>query len=140
MDRNLKRTIYEDIHAPAAKVWKALTDKATIKKFMWGTDADSDWVKGRPITFQGVYEGKAYHDKGKILQVEKDKLIKYTHLSSTLDDKPENYAIITYELSESDGQTRMSVTQEGAKNQEALDHSIDGWRTILGNLKKIVES
>jgi uncharacterized protein YndB with AHSA1/START domain len=65
--------------------------------------------------------------------------MKYTYLSSGNDDKPENYAIITYRLSGNNGTTQMSVTQEGAKNQEALEHSKDGWKSILGNLKKLLE-
>jgi uncharacterized protein YndB with AHSA1/START domain len=140
MDKNLKLSITEDINAPVSKVWQALTDKSTIKKFMWGTDASSDWKKGSSITFEGVYEGKSYHEKGEILEIEKERLMKYTYLSAGNDDKPENYAIITYKLSGSNGHTKMTVIQEGAKDQKALDHSKDGWKSIVGNLKKIVES
>lgn len=30
------------IHAPAAKVWKALTDPKMIKKYMFGANVESD--------------------------------------------------------------------------------------------------
>jgi uncharacterized protein YndB with AHSA1/START domain len=140
MDKKLKLTISEEIKAPINKVWKALTDKETIKKFMWGTNASSDFKQGSPITFEGVHEGKAYHEKGTILEIEKDSLMKYTYLTAGVEDKPENYAIITYHLSGTNGQTKMTVTQEGAKDQNALEHSKEGWKSILGNLKKIVES
>ena len=139
MDRNLKLTETISINAPGAEVWKALTDSATIEKFMWGTHASSDWKKGSPLTFEGEWEGKPYKEKGTILEIEKEKLMKYTYLISGIEDKPENYAIITYRLSGSNGKTDMSVTQEGAKDQESLEHSKQGWKSILGNLKKILE-
>lgn len=139
MDKNLKLTIKEDIEAPAADVWTALTDPETIRKFMWGTQAKSDWKVGSPLTFEGVYQGKPYHEKGTILDAEKGKLIRYTYLSSGLDDKPENYAIITYRLSGSNGKTTLAVTQEGANDEKALEHSKEGWRSMLATLKQIVE-
>lgn len=139
MDRNLKLTESVTIKAPVARVWKALTDPATIEKFMWGTHATSEWKAGTPITFEGVYEGKTYHEKGMILEIEKEKLMMYTYLSSGMEDRPDKYAIITYRLSSQNGETAMSVTQEGARDQKALDHSKEGWRSILGNLKKIIE-
>ena len=139
MDKNLKLTITQDIAAPAAEVWTALTDPETITKFMWGTQAKSDWKVGSPLTFEGVYQGKQYHEKGIILDAEKGKLMRYTYLSSGLADKPENYAIITYRLSESDGKTTLAVSQEGAQDQPALEHSKEGWRSMMATLKQIVE-
>ena len=139
MDRKLRLTVTETIDAPAARVWKALTDAETIKEFMWGTNAKSDFRKGSALTFEGVWEGKPYHEKGTILEIEKEKLMKYTYLSAGLEDKPENYAVITYELSATNTQTRMTVTQEGARDEKALEHSREGWKSILGNLKKVVE-
>lgn len=139
MDRKLKLTVTETIAAPAARVWAVLTDPASIKEFMWGTNAKSDFKKGSPLTFEGVWEGKPYHEKGTILEVEKPKLMKYTYLSAGLEDTPGNYAVITYELSAEDDKTRMTVTQEGARDEKALEHSKEGWKSILGNLKKVVE-
>ena len=139
MDRNLKITVEENIDAPTSAVWNALTDSETISKFMWGTHAQSDWKVGSPLTFEGVWEGKPYHEKGTILEAEKDRLIKYTYLSAGLDDKPENYAVITYRLSGSNGKTTLAVTQEGANDQNALEHSKEGWRSMLTTLKEIVE-
>jgi len=139
MDRNLKLTLSEDINVPAATVWEALTDRETIRKFMWGTHATSDWKEGSTLTFEGEWQGKSYHEKGIILGIEKGKLMRYTYLSTGFEDKPENYAIITYQLSGGDEKTTLTVTQEGAKDEEALQHSKEGWRSMLGNLKNILE-
>lgn len=140
MDRNLKITVVENIDAPTSAVWNALTDSETISKFMWGTHAQSDWKVGSPLTFEGVWEGKPYHEKGTILEIQKEKLMKYSYLTAGVDDVPENYAIITYELSAENGKTKMAVTQEGAKDRKSLEHSREGWKSILGNLKNVVEN
>jgi uncharacterized protein YndB with AHSA1/START domain len=139
MNRNLKLTVSENIDAPAAVVWNALTDSETISKFMWGTHAKSDWKVGSPLTFEGVWEGKAYHEKGTILEIQKDKLMKYSYLTAGIEDVPENYSIITYQLSSDNGTTKMTVTQEGATDEKSLEHSKQGWTSILGNLKNVVE-
>lgn len=139
MDKNLKLNVSENIYAPASKVWEALTDREIIKKWMWGTEATSDWKAGSAVTFDGVWEGKPYHEKGMIIEIEEQKLMKYSYLGAGNDDKPENYALITYELSANNGQTKMTVTQEGAKDQKALEHSKEGWQSMLGKLKKTLE-
>ena len=51
------------INAPAAQVWKALTDPAIIKQYFFGTNVETDWKKGSPITWTGEWEGKTYQDK-----------------------------------------------------------------------------
>ena len=56
-----------------------------------------------------------------------------------LEDKPENYYNITYELSESAGVTTLTLTQDGVKNQEAKDHSEQNWQSVFDELKKILE-
>jgi uncharacterized protein YndB with AHSA1/START domain len=139
MDKNLKLTESVTINASTETVWRALTDVKAIEEFMWGTHATSDWKVGSSIIFEGVYQGKPYRDKGTILEMEKGKRMKYTFLGTGNEDKPENYSIITYDLSGNDGKTNLKVTQEGAQDQKALEHSREGWRSILGNLKKNVE-
>ena len=81
------------INAPKSKVWDALTNPAQIKKYMFGTDASSDWKVGSPITFRGVWEGKPYEDKGTILEMMKEKILKYNYWSNFSGDRdePSNY-------------------------------------------------
>lgn len=142
MDHNIKLTITETIDAPASAVWKALTDKEMIKKYFFGTEAESDWKTGSPITFTGTWKGQKYTDKGNILEIEKEKLIKYDYWSnmSGLEDKPENYATITYRLNAKNGQTTVTAIQEGFKDREAYDHSTEGWKGVLKGLKDLLES
>lgn len=141
MDKQLKISESINIHAPASKVWTAITDKAQIKTYFFGTDVDSDWKKGSPVTWSGEWEGKRYEEKGEVLDVEKDKILSFTYLSSGKADVPENYAVIVYKLEgNGNGQTQFTVTQSNFENQEACDHSKENWKNVLAGLKKVAES
>ncbi|WP_295676072.1 SRPBCC family protein [uncultured Mucilaginibacter sp.] len=135
----LKTTI--TFNEPIEKVWKGLTDPEIVKQYFFGTDLKSDFKKGSRITFSGEWEGKTYVDGGEIMEIDAPKLLKYTYWSSMsgTEDKPENYNNITYELHERDGTTALVITQDGVKNQQALEHSEQNWKTVFGGLIEILK-
>ncbi|HEY9256504.1 SRPBCC family protein [Chitinophaga sp.] len=140
MDKQLTMSASISIHAPAASVWSAITDKEKIKSYFFGTDVDSDWKKGSPVIWSGEWEGKHYEEKGEVLDVEKGKLLSYSYLSSGQEDIPENYSVIVYKLEgNGNGETQFTITQSNFANQEACDHSKENWKTILTGLKKVAE-
>jgi uncharacterized protein YndB with AHSA1/START domain len=130
------------INAPMAKVWQALTNPAIVKQYFFGTNVKSDWKKGSPIIWQGEWEGKSYEDKGTILDIEPGNFVKYNYWStmSGTEDKPENYANITYQLSEGDGKTTLTVTQDNIKSHQAKEHSEQNWQSVFGKMKEMVEN
>ncbi len=129
------------INASKSNVWRALIDPEQVKKYFFGTLVTSDWKVGSTITFSGEWEGKPYLDKGTILQIEKEKILKYNYWSSFAgtEDKPENYANIIYSLEEKNGETVFSIFQDGIKAKEALDHSEQNWRMVMNSLKELLE-
>jgi uncharacterized protein YndB with AHSA1/START domain len=130
------------INAPAAKVWKALTDASIVKQYFFGTNVKSDWKKGSPIIWEGEWDGKAYQDTGKILDIDPGRYIKYNYWSSMsgTENKPENYANITYTLDEKDGKTELKLTQDNIKSKESLEHSEQNWMMVFGKMKEMVET
>lgn len=137
----LKKSI--NINASISKVWEALTNPELIKKYFFGTECVTDWKKGSPILYKGVWEGKPYEDKGNILDIEKEKFILYNYWSSFSEtaDIPENYATIKYELSNNNNnETTLTIIQEGFKTQEAHDHSDTNWGYITDGIKKMLEA
>ena len=58
------------INASAEKVWEALVTPQLIKRYLFGTEVTTDRQVGSPITYKGVWEGKAHEDKGKVLEIE----------------------------------------------------------------------
>jgi len=129
------------IEAGVEKVWDALTNPKIIKQYLFGTEASSDWKVGSSITYKGVWEGKPYEDKGRILELVLNKLLRSTYLSSFsgLADKPENYNTVTYALSNAGGGTELIVTQDNIQTKEAADHSEGNWALVLQAMKKLLE-
>ncbi len=129
------------INAPVSKVWEALTNPEIIKKYMFGADVISDWEEGSEIIWRGEWQGKNYVDKGKILRIEKNEILEYSHYSplSGKEDVPENYHIVTIELFYEDGKTIVELSQDNNENEKERVHSQKNWETMLGSLKKVVE-
>jgi uncharacterized protein YndB with AHSA1/START domain len=130
------------IDAPKADVWDALTNPEKVEQYMHGTKMSTDWREGSPISWKGEWKGKAYEDKGKVLEVEPERLLRYTHWSPMggSEDKPENYHTLTYELAGEDGKTTLTLTQDNNPTQEEADKmATDNWGPVLKGLKQTVE-
>ncbi len=137
---NLKTSI--TINAPAALVWKALTDPEIVKQYFFGFEQISDWQKGSDIVWTGEWDGKTYRDHGKILDIVPGSYLQYSYWSSmsNLPDIPENYQTVTYDLSETDGVTALTISQDNVKDEAAKEHSEANWQYIFGAMKKMVEN
>ena len=129
------------INTSTSKVWDALTKPELIKQYMFGTEVITDWQVGSPITYKGIWDGKAYEDKGKVLQIEIEKLLVSTFWSSLagLPDIPENYKTVRYELVPEDNGTRLTITQDNNDSQEEAAHSKQNWKMVLDGMKKLLE-
>lgn len=130
------------IHAGVPQVWDALTNPQLIKQYMFGTEVTTDWQAGSPIMYRGIWEGKIYEDKGRVLQIEPGKLLVSSFWSSLsgLPNLPENYQTVRYELSAEGDGTRLTVIQEDNGSQEEATHAEQNWNMVLDGLKKLVES
>ena len=129
------------INADSAAVWDALVNPTKIKEYLFGTNTISDWKVGGRITYQGVWEGKEYKDGGTILQLVPEKIFQSTYWSSMsgTEDRPENYATVTYELFKDGEGTLLTLTQDNCKTEEQQKHLESNWSMVLKGLKKIAE-
>ncbi|MEA2522700.1 MAG: hypothetical protein QOI81_2346 [Actinomycetota bacterium] len=130
------------INASGDAVWKALTDPALVRQYMHGTNMETDWIVGHPITWKGEWKGQSYEDKGTVLKVEPGKLLAYTHWSPMggSEDKPENYHTVTFELAERERETVLTLKQDNNATQEEADTMAENnWGPVLDGLKAIVE-
>jgi len=129
------------IKAPADKVWQAMTDPALVKQWFFGTTVTSTWKEGEPIVFSGEWEGKSYEDKGIIQAIEPGRLLQYTHFSSRSEqaDSPENYEVVSFELTEVADDTQLTIKEENLASTDARDKSLGLWKMALENLKKLLE-
>jgi len=131
-----------EIQAPTAKVWDALVNPKSIKQYMFGTDVVSAWKEGAPIIWKGEWQGKPYEDKGVILQFKPEQVLRYSHFSplSGQPDVPENYHVVTIELSADGLKTLVVLSQDNNSNEEEREHSAQNWQMMLGALKKFLET
>ncbi|MDP9326687.1 MAG: SRPBCC domain-containing protein [Actinomycetota bacterium] len=130
------------IDASAEAVWQALTDPELVRQYLHGTNMETDWNVGGPITWKGEWKGQSYEDKGTVLEVEPNKRLKNTHWSPMggSEDKPENYHTVTYELDEQDGKTTLTLKQDNNASQEEADNMAENnWGPVLEGLKAVVE-
>ena len=135
--KGLVATASVTIDAGKDEVWKALTTPETIKKYMFGADTETDWQPGSPITWKGEWEGKPFEDTGEIIANESEKRLQYSHKSGK--DPSGNIHTVTYELSGTDNETTVTVTQDNNPDQKTLESSTQNWQTMLDGLKKAVE-
>ena len=142
MENNITGEASVIIDAPVSKVWEALTTPEIIKQYFFGTNAASDWKAGSPITFSGEWEGKHYEDKGTILEVLPNRIFRYNYWSSMsgIEDKPENYVIITYALAEENNNTTLTIKQENIPDEKMKEHAEQNWKKVLADLKKLLET
>ncbi|MDP4218805.1 MAG: SRPBCC family protein [Bacteroidota bacterium] len=140
---NSNRIVHRSIliKATPSKVWEALTDPSIVRQYLFGTNMTADWKVGGRISYKGVWEGKEYEDGGTILELVPKKILKSTYWSSMsgTEDKPENYATVTYLLEEMDGGTRLTLTQDNNKSEAAREHSEQNWGHVLEAMKRILE-
>lgn len=138
---NIVATAETDISASPARVWSALTDPAQIKRYMFGSQVETDWKPGSAITWKGSYKGTAYQDKGEVVEVEPQHRLVVTHFSamSGQPDVSENYHTLTYMLEPRGEGTHLSLSQDNNASDEEAAHSRDNWAAMLSALKNMVE-
>ena len=131
------------INAPRAKVWDALVNPDTIMQYMPVTSVVSEWEEGSPIVWTGEFQGKRFEVKGIILRFEAERLLEYEHSlpifrSSEVVHSREHRSV-TIELTDSEAQTHVAVTERGNKNKREFEHSEGSWRMALNGMKALLE-
>jgi len=141
MNKNLIARASITINDYNSKVWNALVNPESIRQYMFGTNVVSDWKERSPIVWEGEWQGKSYEDKGVILQLKPERMIKYSHFSplSGLPDKAENYHTVTIELLDEGIMTQVSLTQDNNLTQEEREYSEKNWEIMLIAMKKYLE-
>ena len=141
----LTAQVNKTIRAPAIQVWSAITTPATLKKFFFGADVETDWSIGSPIRMKGDFKGKTYEDKGEILAVEPQQRLSFSHWSalSGQADTPENYHVVTFDLTPEGEETKVTLSQSnltGGATPSDVAHRAEyekNWTMVLDGLAKL---
>jgi uncharacterized protein YndB with AHSA1/START domain len=138
------------INAPASAVWDALVNPQKTRIYMFGCEAISGWKPGDELIWKGIFDGhELVAVKGKIISIEPGTRLEYTTFDPNnpeLEDLPENYVNVIYELHEIDGKTMLTVSQgdfstvaNGEQRYKEVDNNGEGWNPILVQIKSLVE-
>jgi uncharacterized protein YndB with AHSA1/START domain len=135
-----------EVHAPAATLWKVLTDNTFISQYMFGCIAETDWTPGSPLLWKGAADGKLYV-KGHVVAIEAPHHLEYTIIdpNSTIEDIPSNYLKMTYDVKgNGDGSSTLEIAQGDfatvADGQKRYEDSLGGGDYILEAIKKLAEA
>ena len=129
------------IRAPAQKVWDALTDPATNKRFWSGYHQESSWQVGADFAIVGP-EGDAW-DQGKVLAFDPPRhfSVSWLHLNDAA-MKAEGESTCSFDLEAlGEALTKLTVTHEIAVADSKLIGAVSvGWPSILSSLKSLLET
>ena len=144
MDKGLIVSDSITIEASPAKVWDTLVNPEMTRKYMFDCEAQSEWKAESQLLWKGATDGKVYV-KGKVVEIERDKILKYTVFDPNggLKDIPSNYLTVTYALLTRDGKTLLTVSQGDysvvENGQKRYEDTVNGWGMVLQKIKEIAE-
>ena len=142
MPEGLPATAEITIEGSVSEVWDALINPDKIKRYMFGAEVVSDWTVGSPIVWKGEWKGKPFQDKGRILEIQQGKRLRYSHFSplSGQPDEPGNYHTLEWTLEDRGGTTRLTLAQDNNPTEEAAAHSKAMWDKLVADVKRIAEA
>ena len=130
------------MRAPARKVWLAVTEPDLVRQWQYGSDLLTTWEPGTPIVFRNEWNGQVFEQKGTVLEFVPEVRLKYSLFfpRPDLQDVPEHYFFMTYELTERDGLTSLLIRQDDPRpSAPAASSGGDGGPDVLSSLKELVE-
>jgi uncharacterized protein YndB with AHSA1/START domain len=130
------------LNAPVEKVWNALTKPELVKQWQYGSDLLTDWKAGNEIRFRNEWEGQIFEQWGTVLEVIPNQKIKYSLFfpRPELEDKPENYFIMSYIISVENQKTKLEIIQEDHRPGAVQEEPQGEENPVLQGLKALIES
>ena len=128
------------IRSTPEKVWQALTDPVTMRKYWFGAFAETDWKPGSPWTLK--FDDGRVADAGEILEAEPPKRLVIRWRNEWKPEiKAEGWSRCTMTIEPHQGAVQLTIRHElegeGTKFIEAVS---GGWPRILSNLKSLLET
>ncbi len=130
------------INAITQKVWDTLTKPELVKLWQFGSDLQTNWEIDSEIKFITEWEGQIFKQWGTVLEMQQNKLIKYSLFAPRpdLEYKPENCFIMSYVLKDDNGKTKLEIIQEDNRPNAVQEEEQGEENPILRSLKKVAET
>ena len=130
------------INAPIHKVWDIITKPEFVKLWQYGSDLLTTWESGSDIRFRTEWEDKVFEQWGKVLEFRPNEIVKYSLFAPRpdLEDKAENYFIMSYVLTDVNGQTKLEIIQEDNRPNAIQEEPQGEENQVLRSLKQLAET
>ena len=130
-----------NLNASLEKVWEALTNPEKVKLWQFGSDLITTWEVGSDIKFVTEWEGQVFQQWGKVLEIDYLKKISYSLFAPRpdLEDKPENYFIMNYILTDKKGFTFLEIIQVDNRPNSVQEPPQGEENPVLHMLKNLIE-
>lgn len=129
------------IRASQEKIWEALTSAEFTRQYWFGIAVTSDWKVGSPMTYV-TKDGETVVD-GKVLKVDRPKLLCYTFHETFGESSKEPPTKVTIELEPEAGTQTVRVTithTDFITNSKHKPSISQGWPAVLCSLKTLLEA
>lgn len=129
------------INASKEKVWDALTKPELVKQWQYGSDLITDWKVGSGIRFRTEWGDKVFEQWGKVLEIVPNERIRYSLFfpRPDLEDKEENYFIMSYIISGTDHNIRLEILKEDNRPGAVMEKESSEENPVLMALREIAE-
>ena len=130
------------INATKQRVWDALTRPELVKLWQYGSDLATTWEVGSKIEFSVKWEDKVYKQWGTVLEFDPTDKLSYNLFAPgpSLDDKPENYFIMKYVLTDIGDKTNLEIIQEDNRANAVQEPPQGDENPILQAIKTLAEA
>lgn len=142
MNKELISQSTMSIDASPPRIWEALIRPEIAKEYFFGAEIETDWKEGNLITFKGEYNGNKYEEKGVLLNVKPNAQLQYSHWShfDGLPDTPENYRTWTFDITENNGTTLLTISEDNIPTEKQKNRSDEFWSEVLLKIKRLTET
>ncbi len=129
------------INSPIERVWDTLTKPELVKLWQFGSELITTWEVGSDIKFRTAWGDQVFEQWGKILEVRPGQLLKYNLFAPRpgLEDRPENYFIMSYILTTENGKTKLEIIQEDNRPNAVQEEPQGEENSILKSFKELAE-
>ena len=132
------------MNADPGTIWKLLTEPELMKQWMgepeMKLEINTTWKIGSPISIKGFHHIN-FENKGVVLKYEENTVLSYNHLDSVsgLNDRPENYSIIEFNLLPVQNQTILKIKLDNFPTETIFKHLQFYWTNTIGLIRKMAE-
>jgi uncharacterized protein YndB with AHSA1/START domain len=130
------------VNAPRAVVWAAVTLPKHVRQWQYDSELTTDWTVGHPIRFSARWPDQIFEQWGTVEEFTVPLRVRYSLFAPRpgLEDRAENYFMMTYELTECDEGTKVSFIHEDPRELDDVVDESDEENPVLLALRVVAEA